>query len=293
MRIHCTVLTLILLIGVFSNARGQSEKKLATGQQVLAGTEWRLISLGRIGAETLVSGPPSVTLKFTNDGRVNGSGDCNTYGGSFTVQGDHLTFSKVFSTKRACIDSNANRRESEYFAALESANRFRLSARHLSIYYGAGRSMLDFVNDAVDSGDTDKLENVDDPISAISAYYRAINAKDYELAYRYWETPAQTRAQFIRGFSDTTSVKLFVDPSPEIEGAAGSSYASISTVLITQRANAGERIFVGCYVMRKSNLGPEDGQFRKGWRIYKANLKAAPANLRVTTLFSKACRDED
>lgn len=132
-------------------------------------------------------------------------------------------------------------------------------------------------------------EDDDDPVATLSGYYAAINAKDYKRAYRYWENPPQTIQQFIRGFNDTSSVRLLVDPSPEVEGAAGSSYANLTSVAISRRPNGGERMFAGCYVMRKSNLRPEDGQSLQGWHIYRAKLFAVSSNAGLLKALSKAC----
>jgi putative lipoprotein len=289
MRLRITILALAssLFLNI-SPVFGQAGD-LTTGQQVLAGTEWRLVSLGRFGAESLPAPGSRITLKFGKDGRVGGSGGCNSYGGSYQVQGDRLTFYRVFSTKRACIDPNANRQESQYFAALESANRFRLLDKRLSVYYSGGQSVLDFVNDAPDT--ERPRDEADGPVSAVNAYYRAINAKDYERAHRYWEAPSQTLDQFVRGFADTAKVTLLVDPSPRIEGAAGSSYANVSVVLITQRTNGVERIYAGCYEMRKSNVRPEGGSAGQGWKIYRANVTIASLNARVSRVLSQLCRE--
>ncbi|HEY6803934.1 MAG TPA: META domain-containing protein [Pyrinomonadaceae bacterium] len=284
-------IALLLAVLCCSIVMGQTNRNLATGQQALAGTEWRLVSLGRVGAETSIVSGGAVTLKFGADGRVSGSGGCNSFGGGYRVQGDRVTFSQMISTRRACVDTNANRQESQYLQALGSANRFRMTSRQLSIYYENGRSVLEFSNGSADSGDAGTLNDTDDPVSALIAYYRAIDAKDYRGAFRYWESPTQSLDQFTRGFSDTTSVRLLVDPSPEVEGAAGSSYASVATVVISKRTNGGDRIFAGCYTMRKSNLGPEDGQTRQGWRIYRADIQAVAAAARATSVLSQMCRE--
>ena len=267
-------------------------KDLTTGQQALAGSDWRLVSIGKVGAEVSVVTGTSVTLKFGKDERVSGSGGCNSYGGSYRVEGDRITFSQVFSTRRACTDPNANRQESEYLQALGSANRFRLVGQGLSIYYDRGRSVLQFADaNATSDRDEGTLNDVDDPVSALIAYYRAIDSRDYRRAYRYWESPAQGLDQFARGFSDTTSVRLLLDPSPQVEGAAGSSYASIATVVISTRNRGGERLFAGCYVMRKSNLGAEDGQTRRGWRIYRAEIQPVSDAARASTVIMKMCNN--
>ncbi len=282
------LLLTILVISCATTTLAQRDRDLSTGQAVLAGTQWRLISMGRIGsAANLVSGS-SVTLNFGNDGRVSGSGGCNSYGGSFRVQGDRLTFTQVFSTKRACLSTEGNRQESQYFLALESANRFRLSGNQLSIYYD-NRSVLEFTNASAGSSETPS-GNLDSPVATVNAYYEAINARNYELAFRFWERPTQTLDQFTRGFDDTASVRLLVDPSPNVEGAAGSSYADVSVLLITRRKNGTERIYAGCYTMRKTNLRPEDGATRQGWRISRANLDPISGGFGQSSISRQMCR---
>jgi heat shock protein HslJ len=287
--------TLIILVSTmvlcFGFVMAQQPTDFSTGQGALAGSEWHLVTMGRVGASSLPAPSARVTLKFGNDGRISGSGGCNSYGGNYRVQGNRLTLSQVFSTKRACIDENANKQESQYFAALETASRFRLNRQQLTIYYGAGQNALDFASDSAETPDNGGPSNLpESPVAAVEDYYRAINAKDYVRAYRYWDNPSQSLDQFRRGFSDTASVKVLVDPSPQVEGAAGSSYASVSTVLISQRPNGGERLFAGCYEMKKSNLRPEDGALRQGWRISRANMSPVLPGARGSIL-SRLCRD--
>jgi hypothetical protein len=97
-----------------------------------------------------------------------------------------------------------------------------------------------------------------DPIEALTNYYRALNTGESHRAYNYWENPSQTFEQFRRGFVDTVNVRLLVDPSPQIDGAAGSSYAKVASVVIGTQRNGAERVFAGCYVMRRSNVRAED-----------------------------------
>ena len=176
------VITMLLNFGVVMAQRGAD---FSTGQKALAGSEWHLVAMGPVGASSLPAPGARVTLKFGTDGRISGSGGCNSYGGNYRIQGNRLTLSQVFSTKRACLDANANKQESQYFAALESADRFRLNRRQLTIYYGAGQSALDFASDIAETPDPGGPRNLpESPVAAVEDYYRAINAKEYERAYR-------------------------------------------------------------------------------------------------------------
>src|SRR5215510_12867714 len=71
-----------------------------------------------------------------------------------------------------------------------------------------------------------------DPVTTLASYYNAINSRDFRRAYRFWESPPQSYEQFERGFADTDRVRLLIEPSPRIEGAAGSSFAEISTIIV-------------------------------------------------------------
>jgi len=154
-----------------------------------------------------------------------------------------------------------------------------------AIYFDGGRRVLDFAK--AGAVETTTLQS-DDPVSALSDYYRSINAGEYRRAYAYWETPSQTFEQFSRGFADTRSVRLLVSPSPLIEGAAGSSYANVASIIVSTQTDGSERVFAGCYVMRKSNVRGEDDAEQKGWRIYRANL--APVSGKFMTALTERCK---
>jgi heat shock protein HslJ len=266
MRIRLNLLLLVLVVTLSSVvASAQRGRDLSTDARTLVNTQWRLVSLGRVGAEANVSGPTPITLNFGADGRASGSGGCNSYSSTFRVQGDSLSFGPTISTKRACLDSGANQREQQFFNALSSANRFRLSRGRLSISYDGGRSVMSFADESQPEETPDEPSE-NDPVAALARYYRLINSKDYERAHRFWESPNESLDQFVRGFSDTVEVRFFFEPPARLDGAAGSIYAEIPTVLIARRSRGNDRTYVGCYVMRRSNVSD------RGWRISRANL---------------------
>ena len=59
---------------------------------------WRLDMIA--GAPVLSGTNPNLT--FAADGRVNGNGGCNGFGGDYAREGDTLTFSRMISTMMAC-----------------------------------------------------------------------------------------------------------------------------------------------------------------------------------------------
>src|ERR1041385_225175 len=124
-----------------------------------------------------------------------------------------------------------------------------------------------------------------DPLATLASYYDAINARDYRRAFGVWDSPPSSYEQFARGFADTDRVRLLVDPSTNVEGAAGSVYASIPAIVIATTRSGNERLFAGCYVMRRSNV--QD----RGWHIYRGNLSPVPSSTRLSRILSQGCRN--
>lgn len=281
MRFRGSVPAVLALLSFVVLAQSQTTRDLSTDQRVLTGTEWRLVSFGPAGAEASLVAGTTVTLKFGEDGRASGSTGCNSYGGTYQVRGDIISFGRLVSTRRACLDQNANQQEQRFLSALEAANRFRLSSNRLTIFSDRGRNALNFVN----SQDSEPPRDVNDPLSTLAAYYDAINARDYRRAFSYWDSPTTSFDRFASGFADTDRVRLLVEPSTRIEGAAGSAYADVSSIVVATTKAGNERVFAGCYVMRRSNV--QD----RGWKIYRADVSQVPSNTRLSRMLSQACRN--
>lgn len=276
----CLVGASVLLV------QAQTTQSFFANERALVNKEWRLVSMGPTMVETGVVPGTNVTLRFNDAGRVNGSTGCNNYGGAYSVQGDTISFGAMVSTRRACLDQRANRQEQQFLAAFDTARRFRLTENGLVIYYSGGRNALNFVDaNAPRPTSPDEPRPTDDsPVASLNSYYAAINERRYEQAYRYWESPPSSFERFVRGFADTQRSRLFVEPAASVEGAAGSLYAQIPTIVIAETRNGGERFFAGCYTMRRRN------DPRGTWRIYRANLSPVSANAALTQRLSASCQ---
>jgi heat shock protein HslJ len=68
-----------------------------TPAPALEGTAWRVAEIG--GAAVPGGNPPE--LRFTG-GRIRADGGCNTFSGSFTLEGDRIDFGDMSSTLRLC-----------------------------------------------------------------------------------------------------------------------------------------------------------------------------------------------
>jgi hypothetical protein len=266
-------------------AYGQTGRSMSTDQRVITGIDWRLISLGPAGSETNVVAGTTVTLKFAEDDRASGSTGCNSYGGTYQVRGDNISFSRLVSTRRACLDQNANEQEQRFLSTLGAANRFRLTRGRLTILSDRGRSVLNFVNNSISEPQDGPRDDRSDPVGTLAAYYTAINARDYRSAFGFWDSQPSSYEQFARGFNDTDQVRLLVEPSTRVEGAAGSVYAQIPAIVVSTMRNGSERVFAGCYTMRRSNV--QD----RGWQIYRADVSQVSANIRLSRILSQGCRN--
>ncbi len=285
MRFPAVVLAVLVLMSFAVQA--QTSRVLSTDQRVLTGIEWRLVSLGPAGSETTVISGTTVTLQFAEDNRASGSTGCNNYSGAYQVRGENVSFSRLVSTRRACLDQKANEQEQQFLSTLGAANRFRLAASRLTILSDRGRSVLHFIDSSALEPQNPPADDRDsnDPVATLAAYYSAINARDYRRAFRFWDSPPSSYEQFARGFADTDQVRLLVEPSTRVEGAAGSVYAEISAIVVSTLRNGSERVFAGCYTMRRSNV--QD----RGWHIYRAGVSQVSSNIRLSRILSQGCRN--
>ncbi|MHB9001624.1 MAG: hypothetical protein ACYC9N_19145 [Thermoanaerobaculia bacterium] len=79
-------------------------------------------------------------------------------------------------------------------------------------------------------------------VEVLREYYAAIDARDYERAYKAWGPhgpPGQTLEEFKQGFADTNRVRVETGAASRVEGAAGSRYVEVPVTIVamgTERA---------------------------------------------------------
>jgi heat shock protein HslJ len=288
--------TIALMIATFYLSAAQTKPtvtvpKSSDAQGTLAETQWVLKSFGRTGAESSVVAGTAVTLEFGAVGRVKGTSGCNSYGSDYKVQGGQLTVGRTTSTKKACVDERANQQEQRYLKALGSASRFEVADEHLTIFYDGSRCVLNFVKASSLTTEEPLYENLNSPVDLLASYVNAVTRREYERAYRYWERPPDNLRDFARGYAETVSIQLIVQPPTFISSAAGSSYSEVPTVLVARHRNGSEHIFAGCYTVRRSNLRSSDTPQADTWRIYNAKLTAVSGEAAIPKLLAKGCRD--
>jgi heat shock protein HslJ len=106
----------------------------------LNGTSWNLLEL-KEGQP--VTGDAQTTISFQG-GRVTGSGGCNSYTGSFSLDGVNpfaMTTGPVVAAQKACPEPILSQ-EAAYFAALQNVSQWGYVFGRLALYYGDGQGKL-------------------------------------------------------------------------------------------------------------------------------------------------------
>ena len=100
----------------------------------LAGTHWELR-----GTE---SQSQPITLSFSSDGRIEGSGGCNRYFGDYrAAPGQQLSVSDLGSTKMLCLGPRM-KRETDFLHTLARVTHYHFEPNHLQLRSPDGQ--LDF-----------------------------------------------------------------------------------------------------------------------------------------------------
>ena len=85
----------------------------------LAGSEWRPTEID--GVE--IAEDTKIFIGFGDDGRVQGSGGCNRFTGSYEVDGDTISFGALAATRMLCPEP-IQENEDRLFAALSRVSKF-------------------------------------------------------------------------------------------------------------------------------------------------------------------------
>lgn len=117
------------------------------GAVPLTGTQWVLLSYGDPQNPLLADQTTPVTALFTpgetpEQGFVSGSGSCNNYNASYTLEGDQIAIGPAATTMMFC--EFGSEQEAAYLEALGQAQSFQINGQLLSISYDDGTGVLTF-----------------------------------------------------------------------------------------------------------------------------------------------------
>ena len=103
----------------------------------LDGTSWELWALRK----TLPISGTTFTATF-EDGGVHGSAGCNSYGGSYQVDGDRITVGEMVSTEMACLEPEGLMDQESYLLEfLGDAQTFQVDEEQLQIFRSDGEAL--------------------------------------------------------------------------------------------------------------------------------------------------------
>jgi heat shock protein HslJ len=112
----------------------------------LEGTTWILVSYGDPSAPQAVLEGSEITAEFDSaEGTVSGAAGCNSYFGSYEVDGDAITFGLLGSTLMACFEPEGiMEQEQAYLAALASVATYHIEGDRLEMTDADGALALQF-----------------------------------------------------------------------------------------------------------------------------------------------------
>ena len=110
------------------------------GIHSLAGTEWRPVI---IGTDEISRHRPY--FRFGEDGTVSGNGGCNGFGGTYRLDDDKVSFSRLASTRMACPEGDVMKQEHMFLQALEDARRVERSGTRLVLFGEGGEILAEFI----------------------------------------------------------------------------------------------------------------------------------------------------
>jgi uncharacterized lipoprotein YbaY/heat shock protein HslJ/uncharacterized lipoprotein NlpE involved in copper resistance len=111
----------------------------------LRGTLWKLQALQDSSGPTLIEplGRPPELLLAVDQERVSGTDGCNRLMGAFQLAEEELSFSRLASTKMACL-AEVMAFDRRYSEALAKVRRWSIDKRNLLLQDAAGRTLLLF-----------------------------------------------------------------------------------------------------------------------------------------------------
>jgi putative lipoprotein len=104
----------------------------------LTGKSWSAIE---IGGASPAGAAPTLTIA---DGRVSGTGGCNTYGGEAQINGAAVKFLGLIATEMACTDAEAMETEQAFMDALSATARAEISEGELTFFSKDGEALVRF-----------------------------------------------------------------------------------------------------------------------------------------------------
>ena len=121
----------MLLFTACAPAKGPS---VVATEKSISGINWYLKKIYMPEATLDISNPNAFIKLDAAKNSAGGKGGCNSYGSSYAVNEQQISFKNIFSTKMFCEKFQAE--EDAYFRQLEKVNRYDVKDDKLLLYAG-------------------------------------------------------------------------------------------------------------------------------------------------------------
>jgi heat shock protein HslJ len=107
------------------------KKEQPSRTSILYDTKWSLKKIHTDASVEEVN--TNAFIKFNQEKRsAGGNGSCNTFGSSFTINNNTISFKNIFSTKMYC--EGVQQIENDFLKQLEKVDRFEVKDKRLVLY---------------------------------------------------------------------------------------------------------------------------------------------------------------
>ena len=118
----------------------------STNPNALVAT-WTLTEVTTSKGKIAVPGGGSLAqVTFAADGRLTGSTGCNTFGGTWSTEGDTLKFAAIGMTSKACTDEIPSMIETAFSVAFSKSQTWAVRDDRLTIAAADGSTSLSFTH---------------------------------------------------------------------------------------------------------------------------------------------------
>lgn len=106
----------------------------------LEGVTWEVTGY-HDGRDAVVGPKPGTSLNLSfADGAVSGSSGCNTFRGTYTAEGDRISFGPLATTRKACAGEGVMEQERAFLAALQAAKVWTVRDELLDMHFEGGET---------------------------------------------------------------------------------------------------------------------------------------------------------
>jgi len=109
----------------------------------LANTSWKLATVEALGTSNAPLSGTEITLAFSADGQVSGSGSCNNYNGSYQLEGNQLTLGPLVTTQKVCEDP-VMLQEQGYLTMLQTPATVNQQSERLTLTLDGGKTVFTY-----------------------------------------------------------------------------------------------------------------------------------------------------